>query len=108
MTAVPDPGWHVYSQFMDEGGPTPTAFKFAASADYELVGEVKEVTEYTEKFDPTFLMPVRWFDGKAIFTQKVKLKVPDAEVKGAVTFMACTSEECLLPEVRKFSIHVMQ
>ena len=30
--------WHIYSQFIEAGGPEPTSFTFTPSADYELVG----------------------------------------------------------------------
>ena len=38
-TATIAGSWHIYSQFIEEGGPEPTSFKFTPSPDYELVGQ---------------------------------------------------------------------
>lgn len=106
FTATMDEGWHIYSQFLEEGGPLPTTFTFSTSPDYERIDKVKEESTPIEKFDPTFMMPVVWFDKTALFTQRIKLKVPATTVKGKVEFMACTDYECLLPEEVVFSIEV--
>jgi|ADGO01.1.fsa_nt_gi hypothetical protein len=42
FTAILDDGWHIYSQFMEDGGPLPTSFTFEPSEKYTLVGEVEE------------------------------------------------------------------
>jgi hypothetical protein len=38
-----DEHWHVYSQFVGEGGPLPTTFKFTPNPNYELIKGVKEI-----------------------------------------------------------------
>jgi hypothetical protein len=52
----------------------------------------------------TFLMPIAWFEKKAVFTQRVELKTASASIKGKVVFMACTDKECLLPEEITFKV----
>ena len=42
LTADIANSWHLYSQFIGEGGPVATSFKFIKSHDYELVGKVAE------------------------------------------------------------------
>jgi thiol:disulfide interchange protein DsbD len=32
-----DDHWHVYSQFVGEGGPLPTTFKFTPNPNYQLI-----------------------------------------------------------------------
>ena len=48
-----DAGWHVYSQFTPDGGPLPTALKFA-KGDYELVVKTQErktKTDFNDVFE---------------------------------------------------------
>lgn len=104
ITATMNDGWHIYSRFLEEGGPSPTTFMFETSADYVLVGKMKDEGKLVEKYDSTFLMPIAWFEKKAVFTQRVKLKTASASIKGKVVFMACTDEECLLPEEITFKV----
>lgn len=106
FTALIDEPWHLYSVNMKEGGPMPTRFGFSKSPDYTLLGSIKEVYKPVESFDPTFLMPVAWFEKKAVFTQHIKLNVPTVTINATVEFMVCTDEECLLPETKTFQIQV--
>lgn len=98
--------WHIYSQYMEGGGPVATKFTFIASNDYTLVDQVQENSEPLEKFDPTFSMPVVWFEKSAIFTRRIKTDQPLVIVKGSVLFMACSGMECLVPQEVEFSIEV--
>jgi DsbC/DsbD-like thiol-disulfide interchange protein len=104
ITATMKDGWHIYSRFLEEGGPSPTKFTFETSDEYMLVGTMKDEGKLVEKYDSTFLMPIAWFEGKAVFTQRVKLKIASASIKGKVVFMACTEQECLLPEEITFKV----
>jgi len=103
LTASIDNNWHLYSQFIGEGGPVPTTFKFKPMADYELVGKVSESPKPHKVFEKSFGMDVAFFEKKATFTQKVKLKVPATSIKGTLTFMACDDSQCLPPEDIDFS-----
>jgi hypothetical protein len=42
IKATIDDRWHLYSQFVKEGGPVKTTFTFPTSADYILVGKTVE------------------------------------------------------------------
>jgi len=106
ITATMDEGWHIYSQLTEEGGPKPTTFTFSPSESYELIGKVKEESTPIEKLDPTFMMPVWWFDNTAVFSQRLKLHTTTAAVNVKIEFMACTDYECLLPEEVPFEIPV--
>src|SRR5688572_12646734 len=61
LTAKIDKNWHLYSQFIAEGGPIKTTFNFVPSNDYNLVGSVTEPTNFEEVFDPSFDMKLRYF-----------------------------------------------
>lgn len=96
-TATIDPGWHLYSQDVPDGGPIPTYFEFEENSNYTLVGKVKEDKGITEN-DPVFEMIIKYFENKASFTQRIKLTGnKGTTVKGEVEFMVCDDTNCLPP-----------
>jgi thiol:disulfide interchange protein DsbD len=106
LTANIDNNWHMYSQFIGDGGPVPTSFKFVPSPDYELVGKVTETPKPKKVYEKVFAMDVAFFEKQAVFTQKVKLKSAAAKIKGALTYMACDNSQCLPPEDMDFSFEL--
>jgi hypothetical protein len=76
ITAKIEKGWHVYSQFIEEGGPIPTSFKFKPSSDYKLVDKVTESPKAVTAFDKNFNMQIAWHKDQVVFKQKVSLLVP--------------------------------
>ncbi|MGI4759432.1 MAG: protein-disulfide reductase DsbD domain-containing protein [Janthinobacterium lividum] len=106
LKATINPGWHVYSQNVKDGGPVKTTIKFDPSKAYTLVGAPQEPKPIS-KMEKTFNMEVSYFANSVIFQQKVKLtgKGPFT-VKGNLEFMACNDEKCLPPDEVAFSIPV--
>ena len=98
-----DKGWHVYSQFTDEGGPLPTVFKFETNKDIELIGKVKEVGKLHKEFDKLFEVNVSSFADNVTFIQKVKIKNPKAILKGSFDGQVC-KEACILFGPENFEI----
>lgn len=100
--------WHMYSvvKFKGADGPNATAFKFTKSADYELVGAVKE-SEPKKEFDKVFEVNVAYHEKTATFTQRIKL-VNSGKIKiaGKYEFQACTEEKCIFPPADKFSFEL--
>ena len=105
-TATIAGNWHIYSQFIEDGGPVPTSFEFTPSPDYELVGKVAESPAPVKAFEKAFNMNIAYFPKRAVFSQKIRLKAPQATVKGTVTFMVCNDEKCLPPDEQEFSVAV--
>ncbi|WP_316847812.1 protein-disulfide reductase DsbD domain-containing protein [Pedobacter psychrodurus] len=105
IKAAVDQGWHLYSQFVKDGGPVKTTFTFPSSAAYTLVGTTTEPKAIT-KYESTFKMDVSYFEKSVVFQQKIKLKGKTAAVKGSVEFMVCDDKQCLPPEQVDFSIPV--
>lgn len=106
LEAKIDKGWHLYSQFLPEGGPIPTAFTFEKNSNYKLSGKVIE-PKAIEEFDKNFDMTLKYFANKAIFKQRIKLtKAVDFELKCAVEFMVCDDEKCLPPDEVEFTVKV--
>lgn len=91
-------GWSVYSQDVEEGGPSPTVFSFTESDTYTLKGKVVEVeTNRETKHDPVFDMEVTKFHKLAIFKQKVLVTDTQKPIKGSLRFMCCNNTNCLPP-----------
>lgn len=105
IKATIDQGWHLYSQFVKEGGPVKTTFTFPSSGTYSLVGTTTEPKAVT-KYESTFKMNVSYFEKSVMFQQKIKLKGKTATVKGSVEFMVCDDKQCLPPEQVDFNIPV--
>ncbi|MDA9555752.1 thioredoxin family protein, partial [Pelobium sp.] len=106
FTANIEDGWHVYSQFIDEGGPIPTSFTFDKSQDYKLIDKVSETPKAISAFDNNFGMKISWHEHKAIFKQKISLNKPQIKVTGKLEFMVCNDKQCLPPEEVEFTISV--
>jgi thiol:disulfide interchange protein DsbD len=101
-----DKGWHLYSQFIEDGGPIPTSFKFKPSADYTLIGKVSESPKAVSAYDPNFGMQISWHQTQVTFTQKVNLKNAKTTISGVLEFMVCNDQKCLPPTEVAFSIPV--
>lgn len=89
--------WHTYSQFTKEGGPLPTQFRFDKNNDIELIGKVEEVGKKHTKFDELFGVDVTSFDGDVTYVQRVKIKKPNAILKGEFDGQVCKDEEGCMP-----------
>jgi DsbC/DsbD-like thiol-disulfide interchange protein len=104
--ATIDPGWHIYSMDVKDGGPIKTSFTFTPSKDFVLFGKTIEPTPVT-KYEKSFSMDVSYFESSVTFQQKIKLKSPDATVvKGQLEYMTCNDRKCLPPEDVDFAIPV--
>ncbi|HYV94552.1 MAG TPA: protein-disulfide reductase DsbD domain-containing protein [Chitinophagales bacterium] len=104
-TAKISPGYHLYSQFIGDGGPIPTSFTFTKSSGYQLEHKVKESGNKHEAVEPVFdNMKLIWFEDKGVFTQRVKLLKDEATVKGVINFMTCNDKMCDPPSDHQFEI----
>ncbi len=90
-------GWHIYSTELGDGGPQQAEFGIDKQEGVELVGKLKPGAGEVSKHDPIFDMPVRYFEGTATFTQRVKLTAEKYELKGYLTYGACNDENCMPP-----------
>lgn len=101
-----DDGWHIYSQFLEDGGPLPTSFTFVPDRSYTLEGKVEEESTPVKEIDNVFMMPITWYEDTAIFSQRVKLHSPVTTIRGSVAFMSCNGFMCLPPDEISFSVEV--
>ena len=106
LKATIQPGWHIYSQKVKEGGPIKTSFVFTPSKNFALVGKTIEPKPAT-KFEKAFKMNVSYFEKEVVFQQKIKVKSTNAiTVKGKLEYMVCNDIKCLPPEEVNFTIAV--
>jgi thiol:disulfide interchange protein len=103
FTATIDPGWYVYSQFLEENGPIPTSFHFNAGAHFQLLGKAREEGRRKEGYDEIFGMNVVKFSGTVNFRQRVKLLNPAVPIAGYLEYMTCDNEQCLPPTEEEFN-----
>ncbi len=90
-----DKGWHLYSQYMEEGGPIVTNFKFDKDKSYKLEGKTSEPKPESE-YDDMFKMTVKYFNNQAVFKQKIKiLSKKDFLIKGNFEYMVCNDGSCI-------------
>ncbi len=95
ITANIEKKWHLYSQYMEEGGPIVTSFVFNKDKAYKLDGKTSEPKPHAE-YDEMFKMTVKYFNDKAIFKQKIKiLSNQDFTVKGSFEYMVCNEGSCI-------------
>jgi len=87
----------LYSQNVSENVGA-TIFVFKGSTNYLKKGNTKE--EKGHEIDGSiFEMVVKYFDTKATFKQRIKIKNTNAfEVNGIVEFMVCNDSQCLPPK----------
>lgn len=97
FTGTAQPGWHIYSTNIGEGGPTPASFGIDEIKGAKLVGSLKAGSGAKTMEDPIFEMQVSYFEGKATFTQRVELVEKTYSLKGYLKYGACNDESCLPP-----------
>lgn len=91
-------GWHLYSQTVPQDGPLATKFFFAGSTDYLKKGNTIEDKGHVVN-DPVFNMQITYFEKKATFIQRIKVKNKKPfQIKANVEFMACDDTKCLPPQ----------
>lgn len=99
--------WHLYGQkSYGDDGPVPTSFHFTKTPEYELVGKTAE-SKPIKKYEPVFGLELNYYEGKAVFKQKVLLHSDQPlEIKGDLEFMVCDDAHCLPPTTVNFSFKV--
>lgn len=97
FSATIDPGWHVYSTDLGDGGPTQATINIDKISGAALDGKLKPGSNEIKKMDPIFEMEVKFFEKTAKFTQKVKLTGGKYSVSGYLEYGACNDENCLPP-----------
>ena len=96
IEATIEKGWHIYD--LDPACPAmPTSFTFSYGEGARPEGPLKQQQEPTRVFDETYKEEIGYFEGKAVFTQDVRLSAEGATVEMFLEYMACNDMNCLPP-----------
>ncbi|MCD7969579.1 MAG: thioredoxin family protein [Alistipes sp.] len=104
FTADIAPGWHMYDTRPYEMGPNHTEFEYTGTQGLEIDGKVREVTKSVRKYDEIFDMEIGYFEGRAVFEQRVRLTADNAVLRGEVSWMVCNDDTCLPPDDHEFEV----
>ncbi|MBE6288376.1 MAG: DUF255 domain-containing protein [Mediterranea massiliensis] len=104
FTATIEPGWHVYSTDLGDGGPISATVHFYKLQGVELEGKLFPVGKEVSAYDNMFDMQVRYFEKQAQLVQKLKITSNEPFIKGYLQYGACNDENCLPPTQVDFEI----
>jgi len=107
LQATIDEGWHIYAQKqVPDAVAVPTKIVLDKTTGLKLIGvsaELGKKDTYTIKEAGVTNYE---YAGKVDFVQKVLIDPSVKEIKGKLTFQACTHEKCLNAETINFNIPV--
>jgi thiol:disulfide interchange protein len=90
FTAILDNDWYLYSSDFDpELGPMLTTFTFTPNKSFSLVGKLKPQNPKT-KYEEIWGGNVKFFDGKAVFKQTVKISTDNPVIRGSSEYQTCS------------------
>ncbi|MCE7067350.1 cytochrome c biogenesis protein CcdA [Dyadobacter sp. CY326] len=90
FTAIVDKDWYIYSSDFDPDlGPMLTTFNFEKNNTFEVVGKLKPQNP-KEKFEEVWNGKVRYFEGKGVFKQTIKVLADNPIIKGASEYQTCS------------------
>ena len=102
FTANIDAGWHVYSTDLGSGGPIAASFNVVKMDGAEAIGKLQPRGKEIKQFDKLFEMNVRYFEGSAVFAQKIRFTKPAYDIDCYLEYGACNDQNCLPPSEVQF------
>lgn len=108
FTADINPGWYVYSQYLEsEDGPIATAVVFEETTDqWELPSPAKESGNVIKGYDELFGMNITKYKKQLVIRQVILVQPDQKIIKGYITFMSCNDEQCLPPTDVPFEVRL--
>jgi thiol:disulfide interchange protein DsbD len=94
VTAVIQPGWHIYSTSQPDGGPVATRIWLAEDQAWKAVGGLS-APKPEARFDPAFGMTVETHRGRAEFS--IPVRGGGGPLRVHAHFQCCNLRECLPP-----------
>ena len=105
ISVVPKEGWHVYSAIPSKEGayqPAEVAYD-NTSRGFEADPELKEEGSMHSQFDDIMGGVLRYYEGKVLFSQSIKVTEEDVIVTGTFDYMACNEFKCI-PLMAEFKV----
>lgn len=106
LTATVDPGWYVYSQYLEGDGPIPTQVSFEKEDELTFLGKPEESGHLVEGYDDIFGMEIKKYKEEMVIRQQLILPEGENNISGKVLFMSCDQEQCLPPSEVEFSLEI--
>ena len=97
FTAKIDPGWHIYSTDLGDGGPISASFNIDKITGAHVDGKLLPVGNEQAVYDKLFGMDVRYFEKEAKFVQRIRLEGGTYRIEGYLEYAACNDQNCLPP-----------
>ena len=102
FTATIDPGWHIYSTDLGDGGPISASFNVDRITGAHVDGKLVPVGNEQAVYDKLFDMEVRYFENAAKFVQRIRLEGGTYRLEGYLEYAACNDQNCLPPSEVSF------
>lgn len=102
FTAKIDPGWHIYSTDLGDGGPISASFNIDKITGAHVDGKLLPVGNEQAVYDKLFGMDVRFFEKEAKFVQRIRLEGGTYRIEGYLEYAACNDQNCLPPSEESF------
>ena len=97
FSAVIEPGWHVYSTDIADGGPTPATFNIEKAEGIRTSGKLRAVGKEKHKHDEMFGMKVSYFENSCAFEQDFIITEKQYSLAGYLEYGACSDKNCMPP-----------
>ena len=106
FTASLAEGWHLYPGGLERKGAMPVVCLIMLDDHYTLAGPLKEESTPVPGYDRILCQYIGWYEGTAIFSQRIKLQMKSARIRGKIACVAGHNMEGLRNQVWEFSIQV--
>jgi hypothetical protein len=87
-------GWHIYSQYLQEGGPIPTSICFNTNTAMP-VGKATEQGNKHTFYSDLYECEISWFSGSVVFERGFTPNGSVQEVTGYMEYLACNDFTCV-------------
>lgn len=98
-----EPGWHLYSTTLPEGGPNPTTITFTTLDGVELIGTPTPSQPPVEQVDMVFQLKLGWWVDGVTLTQPFRLTADSYKIEGSIQYQGCNDESCIPPSREPFN-----
>ncbi|WP_128545656.1 protein-disulfide reductase DsbD family protein [Larkinella soli] len=106
LNATLDNGWHMYSSDLNPDiGPIVTSAKWKENGSFEKIGPLVSLGP-KEEFEEVWSAKVRYFEGKATFVQKIRIRKANPVIEGTLEYQTCSGTTCLPPAEQEFSVKI--
>ncbi len=108
FTATIEEGWKLYSQRIPEADVRPNPTVITVGGDgVEPIGACLESGNAHEMPEPLFNnLMIKYFDGQAVFEQRIRVEDPRQPVKGEISYMTCDASKCMFPDPVPFALNL--